>query len=427
VKGTVNKRPTRGGRPKWEYCFDLGKDPATGRRRRVTKSGFKTQRDAENAMADAIREYRDQPAAKEETPMPAFAEFFARWHSEVARRNCERKTWERYEQLGQYAIRLYGNTPLDQLSTEQLTVDQGRMLDHGGQVTKKYAEGKPLAPKTVRHVSFLVQACLEQAVDWDYITKNPMRKVKKPKVPKRKPKVVDRDGLDSLVTKAMDLSVYPIIVLGVATGMRRGEMLALEWSDVDWEAGTVEVSKSLEETEEGLRVKSTKSGEPRDFPLPVPADVLEVLREHKREQDHQRAVFGPGYINKNLIFARPDGNWYSPDKVGTRIGRVMRKAGLEGVSLHSLRHSYATEQISKGTPITTVSKILGHASVNVTLGIYSHALPKDNQTAGERWNDNNGEVIRRSLERRIPRTCSLTANDSAGSEKIRIIPIKSAS
>ena len=76
----------------------------------------------------------------------------------------------------------------------------------------------------------------------------------------------------------------------------------------------------------------------------------------------------------------------------------MRSAQLSG-SLHSLRH-YATEQISQGTPITTVSKILGHASVNVTLGIYSHALPKDNLTAGQRWNDNHGEVIRRSLERR---------------------------
>jgi integrase len=95
----------------------------------------------------------------------------------------------------------------------------------------------------------------------------------------------------------------------------------------------------------------------------------------------------------------------------------MRRAGLAGVSLHSLRHSYATEQLSKGTPIATISKILGHANVNITFGIYSHALPKDNQTAGQRWNDNNGEVIRRSLERRMSRTRRLTANDSAGSRK----------
>jgi integrase len=238
MKGTVYKRPTKGKRPTWEYSFDLGpNDPATGKRPRKTKGGFKTKSEAEAALANAITEHRGQPAKKEERLMPTFGEFFARWHREVARRNCERKTWERYEELGQYAIKLYGGTPLDQLSTEQLTVDQGRMLDHGGCVTTKHPKGRPLAPKTVRHVSFLVQAVLEQSVDWNYLTKNVMRRVRKPKLPKRKPKVVDREGLDSLVTKAMDLSVYPIIVLGASTGMRRGELLGLEWSDLDGNSG----------------------------------------------------------------------------------------------------------------------------------------------------------------------------------------------
>ena len=102
-------------------------------------------------------------------------------------------------------------------------------------------------------------------------------------MPNRRPKVIDRGGLDTLLDRTAGTSVYPVIVVGASTGVRRGELCCLEWSDLNWHDATLEVSKSLEETKQGLRVKSTKSGETRRFSLP--AEVLEVLREHKREQD----------------------------------------------------------------------------------------------------------------------------------------------
>ena len=125
-----------------------------------------------------------------------------------------------------------------------------------------HPEGRPLAPKTVRHIALLIQDCLQQAVDWDLLVKNPMAKVKKPKVPRRRPRILDRSDFKTLVKKAIHSVYYPAVVLIDATGIRRGECLALEWSDLDWNKATLEVPKSLEETEElGLRVKGTKSGE----------------------------------------------------------------------------------------------------------------------------------------------------------------------
>ena len=121
--------------------------------------------------------------------MPTFAGFFERWDKESFSRECAPKTAERYRELGQYAIRLFGDMPLDQLSTMQLSGHLNRLSDSGGRQTKSHPQGRPLAPKTVRHIAFLVQDCLEQAVDWDLINKNPMKKVKKPKVPRRRPKV----------------------------------------------------------------------------------------------------------------------------------------------------------------------------------------------------------------------------------------------
>ena len=91
-------------------------------------------------------------------------------------------------------------------------------------------------------------------------------------------------------------------------------------------------------------------------------------------QDEQCRLYGSDYANLNLVFARPDGQHHNPDKLGVRIRRVMQSAGLTGVSLHSLRHSHASELLSKGAPITAVAERLGHASPNITLGICSHAF-----------------------------------------------------
>jgi integrase len=215
-----------------------------------------------------------------------------------------------------------------------------------------------------------------------------------------------------------------VIVTAMATGMRRGELLALEWSDVDWDRATLEVSKSLEETRQGgLRIKSTKSGLTRRFS--IPASVLEVLRQHRQDQNEQRALYGSDYANLNLIFARPDGQHYNPDKLGVRIRRVMQSAGLAGVSLHSLRHSHASELLSKGAPITAVAERLGHASPNITLGIYSHALPVDNQATAQLWDNAMSDVIESSRREVLKSGMSSNVIKTGGVKNV--IPIKSAS
>jgi integrase len=298
-----------------------------------------------------------------------------------------------------------------------------QLSDHGGRVTKQHPKGRPLAPKTVRNIAFLVQGCLQQAVDWDLIPKNPMLKVKKPKVPRRRPRIVDRSGFDTFFRKTAGTRLFAPAVMDAATGMRRGELLAVGWPDLDWDKGILEVSKSLEETKAGLRIKGTKSGETRR--ISIPADVLEVLREHKREQDRDREMYGADYANLNLIFARPDGYYYSPDKFGTRMRAAMQRAGLYGVSLHSLRHSHASELLSQGAPITAVAERLGHASPNITLSIYSHALPVDNQAAAKLWNDAMADVITESWKEAIKNRMS--SNVIKGGREKTVIPIKSAS
>jgi integrase len=133
--------------------------------------------------------------------------------------------------------------------------------------TKEHPDGRPLAPKTVRHISMLLYTCLAEA-DRLGILKipHPMRnrRVKLPKLPKRRPAVLDKERLRALLDRARTTRMYAFIVMASATGCRRGELLALEWPNLNEDTGELSVSKSLEQTRAGgLRVKGTKSGEAR--------------------------------------------------------------------------------------------------------------------------------------------------------------------
>ena len=421
MRGTIVKYEPKTGRPTFGFYFVAGRD-GNGKRIQIKKRGFEKKAEAEDALRQAIEEHEKQPAAKK--AISTFAEFFARWDKECFSRTCSPKTAERYRELGQYGVKLFGDVPIDQLETERLAAAMNQLSDHGGRFTKAHPEGRPLAPKTVRHIAFLIQDCLRQAVDWDLIVKNPMAKVKKPKVPRRRPRILDRADFKTLVKKAIHSVYYPALVLIDATGIRRGECLALEWSDLDWDKATLEVSKSVEETQEfGLRVKGTKSGEARRFS--VPARVLDVLREHRERQNRQRELYGADHAGLGLMFTRPDGFYLTPSNFGKRISKLIRSAGFTGITLHSLRHSHASELLSKGAPITVVSERLGHANPSITLGIYSHALPVDNQAAAKLWNDSMADVIETVSEAQT-RDGNLPKS-TTGKSLPKVVPIKSAS
>jgi integrase len=224
-----------------------------------------------------------------------------------------------------------------------------------------------------------------------------MDRVELPKSEKKEPKVLDKQGVDQLLSAAAGTRLFPLLMLAAATGCRRGELLALKWEDVDFATGIVTIAKSLEETNAGLRVKSTKSRKPRRFK--VPEKALDSLKEHRTVQEHDQRMFGRDYRDHGLIFSRPDGEYYKPDKVSVRVTELAAKAGLKGIGLHSMRHSHASQLLSSGVPIPTVSKRLGHANPNITLSIYSHALEADELAAAKIWDDAMVDVISENKKR----------------------------
>ena len=202
---------------------------------------------------------------------------------------------------------------------------------------------------------------------------------------------MDAGAVAAIFQAAEGTRLYPFVATTACSGCRRGELLALTWADLDFDTGLMTVSKSLEQTRAGLRVKSTKSGKPRTIGLD---DFdLEVLAAHRLEQNRDKVAFGSGYRQNNLVFCQPNGDFYSPDHVGTRTKTLLRKAGYPNVSLHSLRHSHASILLGNGTPLAVVSERLGHANQDITLSLYSDSLPADRKAASRVWQTALAEVL----------------------------------
>jgi Phage integrase family len=142
------------------------------------------------------------------------------------------------------------------------------------------------------------------------------------------------------------------------------------------------------------------------FQIQVPAVVKRVARIDQgvaATDGADKRLFGSDYEDHGLIFCQPNGAYYSPDREGARVKELMRAVGLEGVSLHSLRHSFASELLSKGVPLAVVSERLGDADQNITLSIYSHAMPADTRAAAKVWQDAMADVIESSRKPGVTR------------------------
>jgi integrase len=367
------------------FGFELGDE---------TKANFTDQATAAAALAAAI----ERRAAAEQVPAevdPTFQDYIHYWLDEHAIRRIAPKTLERYREFGEYLIRHIGDTKINDISTAQIQRMIHTLSDHGGMITKEYPAGRPLAPKTVRHLGTLLYTALAEADRLGILKiRHPManKRVRLPKLVKRDPPVIEKSKLKALFDRARTTRLYPFIVLAAGTGCRRGELLAVQWADVNENTSEITISKSLEQTKAGgLRVKSTKSEKPRKFVVPEAA--LEVLAEHRLQQDEDKRMFGSDYQDHGLIFCQPHGAYYSPDREGARVKELMVAVGLKGVSLHSLRHTFATELLSDGVPLAVVSERLGHADQNITLSIYSHAIPADSRAAAKVWNDSMADVL----------------------------------
>ena len=353
------------GENSWELKYDVGTD-ATGKRKTRYASFKGTKRDAKIELAKLIA-----AAATGDSVDPSrmtVSEFLDRWERDWCVSNVSPKTAERYGELLRLHVRPHlGATRIQKLRAVNLTELYGKLAS-------------ALAPRTVGHVHRVMYQALAHAVDWDLITTNAAARVSPPRVEQEEVEILSTAELKRVLAKAGDRPISYIAKLGLATGMRRGELLALRWQDVDLDHARVTVARSLEQTAAGLRFKEPKTRYGRRT-ITLPPSAVAALREHWRKQQELRLVLGAGKSPPDaLVFSDINGKPRRPNAVTKEWMRTATLAKTKA-TFHSLRHTHASHLIADGVDLLTISRRLGHASASITLAVYGHLIPQSDDKA----------------------------------------------
>jgi integrase len=314
-----------------------------------------------------------------------FAMLLQEFFRQHAEEKLAPKTIERYRELAAYLAPELLAMPLGEITPLHLSREWNRLLKSGGH-HRKTKQARPLSRKTVRHVAGLVSSAFARAERWALVASNPVTR-SEPPVPKKHRGIALTPAQQALVfesaTRPWCMATF--LEVAAATGARRGEVLALRWSDI--QEGCAVITRSLTQTRQVLDFKDTKTERPRD--VKVPASALATLEAHRKRQDEFRVQFGPDYrADLDLIFANPDGTPLRPNSVSSVVSLLFRRLGLpKGASLHSLRHSHGSHLLADGVPLPVVSERLGHSSVRTTAEVYAHALRGQDDDAAQRWDE----------------------------------------
>lgn len=239
----------------------------------------------------------------------------------------------------------------------------------------------PLAPRTICHIHRLVFSILARAVSGKRVSKNvagELERKDRPKPPDEEIEVLDEKQTGIVLDAFRGKSLYPLVAVAMSTGVRRGELLALRWNDVDFERAKLRIDESLEQTKAGgLRIKGPKTKSGRRI-ISLPPSLVADLRLHWKDVAEKRLALGMGTVPSDAyLFGHIDtGLPRSPNALTREFTRAIEKlAGVPRVGIHALRHSHASQLLRGGVDIVTVSKRLGHAKPDITLRVYSHLMP----------------------------------------------------
>jgi integrase len=370
MRGYMRKRGTRRirGTDTWTACWELFVDlgrRADGVRERRTKTVYGTEREAAKELRALLREL--DAGVRRDPSKCTVAQLLRDWLKHKA--DVEASTREKYhEVIEQQLIPAFGRLKLDRLDRTAIRAQYARWLREG----RVRGEGG-FSPATIRKFHTVLREALQMAVDDGLVARNMAAGVELPKGERRERRALSSEEYARLVHAAQGSSMYAPIVTALATGMRRGELLALRWEDVDLDGAHLAIRRSLERTKSGLRLKAPKSGRSRVVGLP--AIAVEILRSHRVDQNKERLSCGEAWANNDLVFSTLAGAPWDPTTFSRAFRRLGSRAGLGSMGPHTLRHTAATEMLRQGLHPKVVADRLGHSSTRMTLDVYSHVTP----------------------------------------------------
>lgn len=348
-EGSLRKRSDG----RWEGRYTAGRDPESGKLiyRNVLA---RTQAECKSKLREAMKNIQiapeeDLPTAMEEPAQSAVhyttEEWLRTWFEVYSKPNIREATQDQYTNfLEKHLIPDIGDIPLEKLTSLRLQKLYQDLRTHG-KVSQNKNAGSGLSQKTVRNIHMMLHVALEQAVKEGLIGKNPTDNCIAPKVEKKEMKVIQPEKIGAYLQAAADHNVLPMFYLELTSGLRRGELLALLWSDLDIDQRTISVNKSVAGRHGELKVSAPKTRH-SIRKVVIPQQTVDLLiQEHALHPDNP------------YMFPSPvTGTMYHPDAAGRIHKKLLQESGIENVRFHDLRHTFATIALQNGVDVKTLSQ-----------------------------------------------------------------------
>jgi integrase len=375
-RGHIRRRDKSG--KSWELKYDVREN---GQRRTQYRSfrGSRAQAQAELARLLVAVDKGDHVNPSKMTVAEYLHSRLKRWR---AMGTVSAKPAERYDQLIKNQIEPFiGSKLIQRLTEEQVEEWHAQLLSAG-----RHDGFGGIATRTVKDIHRILFKALDEALRHKLVPRNVCALQRPPKVVSGEMHILTPEQVAGFAALLDGHEVAAAALTALFTGMRRGEVLSLDWGNVDLDAKLIKVRRSLEETDEGglqFKPPKTKAGK-RDITLPD--IVIETLQAHRKRLLERRLQLGLGKLGKDdLVFPDWEGSPQWPDRFSARWSELSRKLKL-GVSFHELRHTHASQLIDAGVDVVTISKRLGHASPTITLSTYAHLFRKDDGKAADAIN-----------------------------------------
>ncbi len=349
----------------WTYVIDVGVGP-NGKRRQRSKGGFETKRKAQAALNEALNAL--QKGAYVEPNKLLVGEFLTEHWLPAIRSTIRPSTFASYQMhVCRHLVPALGHLPLHRLAAPAINAFYGQLqLPTDGR--------RPLSPASVRRVHATLHRSLRDAVRWQLVPQNMATTADPPRAPRPQTSVWTAQQLRVFLKVVGDDPLYALWLFYAMTGTRRGEALALRWTDLDLDGGRAIIRRTLVPIGHQLSFAEPKTDKGRRSISLDPATVA-VLRSHRQRQTNERLLMGTAYQDQDLVFTRPDGRPIHPEYVSRRFSRLVAGSELPRIRLHDLRHTHATMALVAGVATLVVSERLGHSAISVTSDIYQQVLP----------------------------------------------------
>ncbi|MDY7046405.1 site-specific integrase [Virgibacillus sp. M23] len=343
---------------KWYYSFSYKE---SNKYKKKLKRGFKTKKEAENAMIEAMDSINKGTYI--EPSKTLYRDFMDSWLKDK-KINVKKSTYSNYQYLVENFILVsLGDIELQKINPREIQT-----------LYNDLKENNRLSSENIRKIHTIINDALNKAFKWGMINRNPATLVDAPKVVKKEVEVWNQDEINIFLNVAKDSRYYHAFLLALTTGMRQGEILGLRWKDIDIENETISVVQTLSHKGQELSAGAkTDSGNRR---ISIDSNTLSQVLKHRTLQKEEMMVNSPLYNSHNdLVVRTSTGLPLSPRNLLRSFYSIIDKSGIKKIRFHDLRHTHASLLLKQGVNPKIVSERLGHANVRITLDTYSHLLP----------------------------------------------------